>query len=636
MQRYLLTSSRLRAALRTRAAAAGGTFDSPGACCTHEGGFAHVSPSCSSMHRRRCRPRSFATKASASTGTPTAATTATAAATSFSSVDAATDARLAAQHPKSNQNNDSAVVLADLLRTLSAEARDISARVKKDESSTRSTSNDIPCVTGEAEEEAAAMSKLNRATDAAEALLVLTASPALRSAFASRGDDGDHDMSCSNMPKKKKKNSTRGNHQPSGAGVVLDRDTVESLHLAFVSVSSWLQSSIRRAGAASANSTTQQAALLDEAIVHAIDLTVRSADLALPLTAPLYQSLASDVIAAHASPASHPSLQIMEVANLLRIALFPAFNPPPVSFFHGPCVTLVRRGMIREAIEMLDAMDTEIGIGEVEAVTGLEMLSAVAEGMGLVNNDAGESGGSGGSPASIVFGKVGRSRSHGAGRLATELDPADATELVFRLRGPLLRQLDDVSKELRREMDSAAEGAEANAELVDLLESLSRPVSDGDNSTTNDADGDNDDASEEELLEEYLEATDDSSAADDKANALADIESLSDAVSSLAEDGSGPSPASAVGRSGSTSSDASMSTMYSTYRIPQSLHNQMASEMIYVRKGPSWDLPDLVEQLKRFNGGKDILYTRQYEEEMINGMMRDWEGDEDDFDDLDG
>ena len=55
-----------------------------------------------------------------------------------------------------------------------------------------------------------------------------------------------------------------------------------------------------------------------------------------------------------------------------------------------------------------------------------------------------------------------------------------------------------------------------------------------------------------------------------------------------------------------------------------------------MRKGPSWDLPDLVEQLKSLNDGKDILYTRKYEEEMINAMMKDWEGDEDDFDDLDG
>ena len=627
--------------------------------------------------------------------------------TSFSSIDAATDARLASQHPKSNQNNNSSgtVVLADLLLTLSEQARDIAARVPPTSTSRNGTTRNTrgggsaelqttplpmripapsmqstdepeayvpqkkredesasartPCSTGEAEAEEAAMamSNLNRATDAAEALLVLTASPALRSAFASRDDDdhgsrvNDSDVSAgsSSKNKKKKKKNTRGNrNQPNGAGVVLDRDTVESLHFAFVMVSSWLQSSIRRAAAATAatNSPTQQQAVVDEAIVHAIELTVRSADLALPLTAPLYQSLASDVIAPHASPASHPSLQIMEVANLLRVSLFPAFNPPPVSFFHGPCVTLVRRGMVREAVELLDEMDAEFGIGEVEAMTGLEMLSAVAEGMGLVNDDSGNGSGrggeSGGSQASIVFGRSrsgGGAEQGGVSSLAMELDPVDATELVFRLRGPLLRQLDDVSKELRREMDSAAEGAEASAELVDLLESLSRPAADidndGDNSTgNNEDDGDNDDVSEEQLLEEYLEAADDPSAADDKASTLADIETLSDAVSSLAEDGSGPSPASAVGRS--RGSDASTSTIYSAYQIPQSLHNQMASEMIYVRKGPSWDLPDLVEQLKRFNDGKDILYTRQYEEEMINAMMRDWEGDEDDFDDLDG
>ena len=763
MHRYLLASASAsgraapllrvpgRGRGRGRVAAGGASPPTSSACKpgayyrnTHEGlaSFASLS----SAHRRRPRPRSFATKAAGTGNRNPGAAAGTAAATSFSAVDAATDAAgLAAQTARNNNNSNSTAVLADLLLSLPAQARDISARVPppppppppppshpspssssagtngsatrgdargaRDERAEqhRAASSSLPMMMtktmpappseqstdeagaypsapepnnqgagtwstieaeeaeAEAEAEAAALSDLDRATDAAEALLVLTASPALRNAFASRhrdekkskrDNDNDNDNNNNNHKGKGKGKKTAHQSRGAGAGAVLDRDTVESLHFAFVSVSSWLQSSIRRAGAATAaaaaagaaaaNSTAQQQGLVDEAIVHAIELTVRSADLALPLTAPLYQGLASDVVASHASPASHPSLHIVEVANLLRVALFPAFDPPPASFFHGPCVALVRRGLVREAIELLDEMDAAFGIGEVEARTGLEMLSAVAEGMGLVKDDATTCSGkggreSGGSRASVVLGKVGRSRT-GTGRsradgLVMELDPVDATELVFRLRGPLLRQLDDVSKQLRREMDSAAEGAEANAELVDLLESLSRPAADvdndGDNPTgSNEDDGDNDDVPEEELLEEYLEAADDSSAADDKANALADIETLSDAVSSLAEDGSGPSPASAVGRS--RRSDASVSTIYSTYQIPQSLHNQMASEMIYVRKGPSWDLPDLVEQLKRFNDGKDILYTRKYEEEMINAMMRDWEGDEDDFDDLDG
>jgi hypothetical protein len=60
----------------------------------------------------------------------------------------------------------------------------------------------------------------------------------------------------------------------------------------------------------------------------------------------------------------------------------------------------------------------------------------------------------------------------------------------------------------------------------------------------------------------------------------------------------------------------------------------MASEMIYVRKGPSWDLPDLAEQLRSLNNGREILYTRKYEEDLISSMMRDWEedGDDDDID----
>ena len=232
------------------------------------------------------------------------------------------------------------------------------------------------------------MADLSRATDAAAALLALTASPALRNSFASRGDSDGLDTKDDKKHNNKKKRKGKGTEvdAQSGGTAVLDQDAVESLHFALLAVSSWLQTSVREAAAASRRTTQQQSQHqqgIDEAIVAAIDLTVRSADLALPLTPTLYRTLASDVVAAHSSPSSHPSLQVMEVANLLRVALFPAFDPPPVAFFHGPCVALVQRGLVREAIDLLDEMDAEFGIVEVDAGTGMEMLSAVAEGMGV-------------------------------------------------------------------------------------------------------------------------------------------------------------------------------------------------------------------------------------------------------------
>jgi len=581
------------------------------------------------MRRRRLRHRSFATRTNAAC----AAGTSAAGTSSFTDVDAH-------QHHHQQQQKEHGV-LGDLLRTLPARARDISSRVPRPRPTSSlpiTHSTDGPAArrydaSSKKDESgaAAAMADLSRATDAAAALLALTASPALRNSFASRGDsdglDTKDDKKNSNNNNKRKGKGTEVDAQ-SGGTAVLDQDAVESLHFALLAVSSWLQTSVREAAAASRRTTQQQSQHqqgIDEAIVAAIDLTVRSADLALPLTPTLYRTLASDVVAAHSSPSSHPSLQVMEVANLLRVALFPAFDPPPVAFFHGPCVALVQRGLVREAIDLLDEMDAEFGITEVDAGTGMEMLSAVAEGMGV---GVANSGGGSESQASIVFGKAGRNRSS----ISTEFDPVDATELVFRLRGPLLRQLDDASKELRREMDRSAEGAEASAELVDLLESLSRPA-DGDANADNDPDAsaieavdDNDVPSE--ILGEYdLEAD---SSPEDTAGTLADIETLSDAVSSLAEDGTGPSPKGVVGQS----SRAPGLPMYSTYQIPQSLHDQMASEMIYVRKGPSWDLPDLAEQLRSLNNGREILYTKKYEEDLISSMMRDWDEDEE-YDDID-
>ena len=42
-----------------------------------------------------------------------------------------------------------------------------------------------------------------------------------------------------------------------------------------------------------------------------------------------------------------------------------------------------------------------------------------------------------------------------------------------------------------------------------------------------------------------------------------------------------------------------------------------------VRRGPGWDLPDLVDQLQRITGNEHIVYTRKYEEHIIQELANE-------------
>ena len=254
---------------------------------------------------------------------------------------------------------------------LTRRAREISSRAPKSSKATI--------------EAADSDANIHRASDAAGALLALTSSTALRSAFAQRTNQ------TTNNNNDNVEEDADGKMLPTSP---LNQDTMEALHFAFLSVTSWLQSSISAAATETSTGAGRASQKqIDVALQQCIELTVRSADLDLPLTAPIYQTLAS-LVAKHSSASCQPSIQIVEVANLQRVALFPHFNPPPESFFHVPCVALIRRGLIREAIELLDEMDAEFGITSVNVDTGLEMLTAVAQGLGLDGN----------SRAGIVFG----------------------------------------------------------------------------------------------------------------------------------------------------------------------------------------------------------------------------------------
>ena len=49
--------------------------------------------------------------------------------------------------------------------------------------------------------------------------------------------------------------------------------------------------------------------------------------------------------------------------------------------------------------------------------------------------------------------------------------------------------------------------------------------------------------------------------------------------------------------------------------------DSFAKDMVYMRDASSWMLPDVTLQLVKLNGDQDVLYTRQYEEQIFQQVI---------------
>ena len=57
--------------------------------------------------------------------------------------------------------------------------------------------------------------------------------------------------------------------------------------------------------------------------------------------------------------------------------------------------------------------------------------------------------------------------------------------------------------------------------------------------------------------------------------------------------------------------------------IIEGLSNKEVRQSIYLRKGPDWELPDIVLQLEDWNKGKPLNFTLEYEKHLAEQMMRE-------------
>lgn len=67
----------------------------------------------------------------------------------------------------------------------------------------------------------------------------------------------------------------------------------------------------------------------------------------------------------------------------------------------------------------------------------------------------------------------------------------------------------------------------------------------------------------------------------------------------------------------------------------EKIHQNMVSEMIYLRDDASWQIPDVTSQLKDWNPDKELFFTKEFEEDLIDQIIDEEDDDYEEDDDVD-
>jgi hypothetical protein len=334
-------------------------------------------------------------------------------------------------------------------------------------------------------------------------------------------------------------------------------DQVACLHRAFIQVSSWCISLV----------------LSDSSFLqYALDLARRARDLSLPLHLFLYRSLVA-AIARH-SKEEDPISTILEASALAVSALN---IPLSASFFSDALVALVERNQIQKAIDLMGVMEERHDIVMLDGLTAMAILGALQE---VVLKDP--------------------SRQH--------IDGSTACTLLTMISGPLIQSVDYSNVEPLRQA------------LEDAVESLMRSESEDEDEDDYDYDSgeetdgyyDRYDNDEEDMEEEVFERLVDECAKTLQKFDRYDKETV-EVLQTLGEDVD-------IGK---------YEKLDILPPLPEfQFHDEtddMTKEMIYLRtsKANIWMLPvpDVTDQLVQLSRGEDVVYTREYEEEIFKEMV---------------
>ena len=364
-------------------------------------------------------------------------------------------------------------------------------------------------------------------------------------------------------------------------------------------------------------SPTKESVLLN----HLLNLMGRCHHLNLPLTLPIYQKIIS--LTARYSTSTELAYILLDLSTQVRNILFEeedeGFNPDllSASFFAPVLKDLLSRNRLRDMVEVLHGMKSIHGIRNVDLTTGMELLSLLNSHVeDLVKGDGSSTG-----------------TLHGA-----LLDEADAMEVALLLQRPVMEELDSKKKELEEyqaqcgvTMDTILDSHDDDEnESDDDLESLNASVEPlfGDNKERNDIDNPNRNKHEQEVaaMTDYL------------------MKEINEEMSPAKLEGQLSkefAPSDMTLRFHVNQSTGEVENVeFLTYNpignkkrkeIEKKLKGWQRSilrDMVYMRDSESWHLPDIVTQLEEWNFGRGLLFTKEYETELMNEIA----DEEDSFD----
>jgi len=438
-------------------------------------------------------------------------------------------------------------------------------------------------------------------------------------------------------------------------------DVAVSLHYAFLSVINWLCSTLASLPArqneehddvnfsskipavASATLRSNESILL----TYILQLSERSQDLNLPLSIPQFKTIATMIAKHSPGVGGDVSIIILDLSSKVsQVFGEPSSqdkdgsNPIKAEFFSEALKELILRNHLRDAVMLLQGMQNIHRIDHVDLQTGMELLNMLKK----MVDDAME----------------------GLAASSSGFDETDAMELAMILQQPVMAELshsqkalesynamgslmdsqeqddendgnlddetwdkivegdyeidDDQANQLDAEQEQEYDGyTQDMQELNEIIKSMSLPTANG--------------TIKDEAVRVAKSILNKSNAAKaEKRNASNQKDRLTDAnMSNHSEQPLGiaarihvdpatgdvenidfvynPSQA----RTGMSNADK---TKY------KELHQEMINDLVYSRDD-AWEIPDIVPQLEKWNGDRSLLFSKDYEKELIKEITED-------------
>ena len=350
-------------------------------------------------------------------------------------------------------------------------------------------------------------------------------------------------------------------------------EQVACLHHALIAVTSWCISLIP----------------LDESLMDSsMDLARRAHDLSLPLHLPLYRSLVT-AIAQHSKDKGNAVASILETANLAVSALSVTLQG---SFFFDALLALVEQQHIQQAVVLRRTMEERYDIDTMDIKASIEISMALQKSIQAYIKD----------------------RVEGSRDLGQE-------DAIIELSSMIRKSMDGIKSQLRRQsrMSSISDMiAEENDEqaLEDALQELEDLYDSSDEASSDDSDMEEDCiASAQQLLNDIEQMEEDFNASlEDFIRKAKEIRSECGVSVQLRLNAE-------TGDIESFHISPSKEAKANTKDDEEDETDTMTKDMIYLRDSKSWVLPDVTPQLVKLNGGRNVFYTRQYEDQIMQEVI---------------